>query len=60
MRLAFSQELEQAMLRLFGPASLENTHGQAQASLDGGDVTAVFVQLWRKMNSLFTFLMMSA
>ena len=48
------------MLRLFGPASLENTHGQAQASLDGGDVTAVFVQLWRKMNSLFTFLMMSA
>ena len=42
--LGFSQELEQAMLRFFGPASLQNTHGQAQASLDGGDVTAVFVR----------------
>ena len=32
------------MLRLFVPASLENTHGQAQGSLDGGDVAAVFVR----------------
>ena len=32
------------MFRFFAPAFLEHTHRQPQASLDGGDVTAVFVQ----------------
>ena len=59
--LGFPQELEQAMLRFFVPVSLENTHGQAQGSLDAGcssDVTPRRV-LWRTMSSLLTFLMMS-